>query len=268
MRPCSRSQASHGRSRLRRTRDTGVGAVLAQEGHPVAFFSKALGVRNQRLSVYEKEFIAVMMVVDKSRAYLQRGPFTIITDHKSLCNLQDKQLATDLQRKTMAKLVGLQFKFRYRRGSENGAADALSHVGATLNLHALSICQPAWVQEVANSYATDADAQQRLARLAIHSPDDDGFELYKGLIRKQERLWISKNTALRTKIISALHDSAIGGHSGATATYQRIKKLFVWEGLKADVTYYVRQCQVCWYAKHEQTKPAGTLAPLPVSSAP
>ncbi|XP_073357741.1 uncharacterized mitochondrial protein AtMg00860-like [Aegilops tauschii subsp. strangulata] len=29
--------------------DTGVGAVLAQEGHPVAFLSKALGVRNQRL---------------------------------------------------------------------------------------------------------------------------------------------------------------------------------------------------------------------------
>nr|XP_020180912.1 proline-rich protein 12-like [Aegilops tauschii subsp. strangulata] len=63
------------------------------------------------------------------------------------------------------------------------------------------------------------------------SPDDDGYELYKGLIRKQERLWIGKNTALRTKIISALHDSAVGGHSGATATYQRIKKLFVWDGL-------------------------------------
>ncbi|XP_048527388.1 uncharacterized protein LOC125506673 [Triticum urartu] len=168
--------------------DTGVGAVLAQEGHPVAFLSKALGVRNQRLSAYEKEFIA----------------------------------------------------FRYRRGSDNGAADALSRVGASLNLDALSICQPAWVQEVANSYATDAEAQDRLARLAIHSPDDDGYELYKGLIRKQERLWIGKNTALRTKIISALHDSAVGGHSGAMATYQRIKKLFVWDGLKTNVTDYVR----------------------------
>lgn len=151
----------------------------------------------------------------------------------------------------MAKLVGLQFKFCYRRGCDNGAADALSHVGAALNLDALSICQPAWVQEVANSYATDADAQERLARLAIRSPDDEGFELYKGLIRKQERLWIGKNTALRTKVISALHDSAVGGHSGATATYQRVKKLFVWEGLKSDVADYVRQCPVCQHAKHE-----------------
>uniref|UniRef100_A0A8R7RBD8 Reverse transcriptase domain-containing protein n=1 Tax=Triticum urartu TaxID=4572 RepID=A0A8R7RBD8_TRIUA len=241
--------------------DTSVDAVLAQEGHPVTFFSKALSMRKQKLSTYEKEFIAVMMVIDKWRAYLQQGPFTIVTDHKSLCNLQDQRLATGLQRKAMAKLVGLQFKFWYRRGSDNGAADAL-------NLDALSIYQPAWVQEVANSYATDADAQERLARLAIISPDDDGFELYKGLIRKQDRLWIGKNTTLRTKIISALHDSAVGGHSGTTATYQRIKKLFVWEGLKGDVADCVRQCQVCQHAKHEQSKTAGTLAPLPVQTAP
>lgn len=152
--------------------DTGVGAVLAQDGHPVAYFSKALGVRNQKLSTYEKEFLAVMMAVDKWRQYLQRGPFDIITDHKSLCNLGEQHLETELQRKAMAKLVGLQFRFQYRRGLDNGAADALSRVGKQFELAALSTCQPDWVQEVANSYATDANAQERLQQLAIHSPDD------------------------------------------------------------------------------------------------
>jgi hypothetical protein len=76
--------------------------------------------------------------VDKWRAYLQRGQFTIVTDHKSLCNLGDQQLETDLQRKAMSKLVGLQFKFQYRRGVDNGAADALSRVGAALDIVALS----------------------------------------------------------------------------------------------------------------------------------
>lgn len=87
--------------------DTGIGTVLVQDGHPVAYFSKALGVHNQQLSTYEKEFLAVMMAVDKWRAYLQRGPFVILTDHKSLCNLGDQQLDTDLQRTAMSKLVGL-----------------------------------------------------------------------------------------------------------------------------------------------------------------
>jgi hypothetical protein len=45
--------------------DTGVGAVLMQRGHPIAYMSKALGLLNRKLSVYEKEFLAVTMAVDK-----------------------------------------------------------------------------------------------------------------------------------------------------------------------------------------------------------
>ena len=74
--------------------DTGIGIMLVQDNHPVAYFSKALGVRNQKLSMYVKEFLAVMMAVDRWRSYLQRGPFTIVTYHKSLCNLGDQQLDT------------------------------------------------------------------------------------------------------------------------------------------------------------------------------
>lgn len=102
----------------------------------------------------------------------------------------------------------------------------------------------------------------------MHSPDDSGYELYRGMIRRHGRLWIGANTALRTKLISALHDNAIGGHSGAMATYQRIKKLFEWKGLKLAVEDYVRQCTVCQQAKHELRKPAGKLAPLPIPRAP
>lgn len=67
--------------------DTGVGTVLVHDGHPIAYLSKALGVRNQKLSAYEKEFLAVMMAIDKWRPYLQHALFEIITDHKSLCSL-------------------------------------------------------------------------------------------------------------------------------------------------------------------------------------
>lgn len=75
---------------------TGVGAVLSQDGHPVAFYSKALGKVNQRLSIYEKEFLAIMMAVDRWRPYLIRGPFVIKTDHKALCHLDDQSLDTEL----------------------------------------------------------------------------------------------------------------------------------------------------------------------------
>jgi hypothetical protein len=135
--------------------ELGVGAVLMQLGHPIAYMSKSLGVMNRKLSIYEKEFMAVIMAIDKWRQYLQLGPFTILTDHKSLCNLSDQQLTSDLQRKAMAKLVGLQFQFKYKKGSENSVADALSRINHSAALQAISVCKPDWVQEVLNSYTTD-----------------------------------------------------------------------------------------------------------------
>lgn len=86
---------------------------------------------------------------------MQRGPFTILTDHKSLCNLADQQLSTELQKKAMSKLVGLQFEFKYKRGVENGAADSLFRVGHLLTTTLVSSCKPDWLQEVLNTYTTD-----------------------------------------------------------------------------------------------------------------
>jgi len=43
----------------------GMGAVLMQNNHPVAYLSKALGVKAQTLSTYEKECLALIMDVTK-----------------------------------------------------------------------------------------------------------------------------------------------------------------------------------------------------------
>jgi hypothetical protein len=155
----------------------GLGAVLMQSGQPIAYLSKALGEKHKNLSIYEKEFLALIMAVEKWRPYLQRQEFIIQTDHKSLEYLKEQNLHSDMQRKAMTKLMGLQFKIVYKRGKENLAADALSRVAHLMALQAVSILQPQWIQEVINSYATDSKAQELLSQLAIHSPDEKGFRL-------------------------------------------------------------------------------------------
>lgn len=244
--------------------DTGVGAVLTQHNHPIAYYSKALGVVNKKLSIYEKEFLAILMAIDKWRCYLQRQQFVIKTDHKSLCYLHDQSLATELQKKAMAKLAGLDFKFQYKKGSENTTADSLSRVAIKLECAAISGYTPVWIHEVNQSYEHDVDAQRLLTELAVVNPNAQGFLLKNGLIYKGQQLWVGNNSSLQTKIISAFHSSAIGGHSGFQATYQRIKKLFCWSGLKRDVESFVKQCQVCQQAKHEHCKYPGLLQPLPI----
>jgi hypothetical protein len=58
----------------------GIGAVLHQQGHPIAYVSKVLGIKAQGLSTYEKEYLAIIMAVDHWRHYLQTSPFVILTD--------------------------------------------------------------------------------------------------------------------------------------------------------------------------------------------
>jgi hypothetical protein len=165
---------------------------------------------HQKLSIYEKEFLALIMAVDKWRPYLQRQEFIIRTDHRSLSYLTEQTLHSELQKKAMTRMMmGLQFKVVCRKGKENLAADALSRVSHLHALQAVSEVTPLWVQEVVDSYATDVVALNLLAKLAIHSPDEKGYSLENGL--HKGRVWIAHNSALQTKLIAAMHASAVGG---------------------------------------------------------
>ena len=95
--------------------DTGIGTGLSQNGQPIAFLSKALGQTHQTLSIYEKEFLALIMAVERWRSYLQIQEFLIKTDHKSLSYLTEPNLHIEMQRKAMSRLMGLKFKIIYRQ---------------------------------------------------------------------------------------------------------------------------------------------------------
>ena len=67
----------------------GIAAVLMQKGHLIAYISKALSLRHQGLSVYEKELLIIVQAVTKWHHYLIGRHFDIQTDHYSLkCLLQ------------------------------------------------------------------------------------------------------------------------------------------------------------------------------------
>lgn len=242
----------------------GIGAVLMQKAQPIAYLSKALGEKHKNLSIYEKEFLALIMAVEKWRPYLLRQEFIVLTDHKSLAYLKEQNLHSELQRKAMTRMMGLTFKIVYKQGKDNLAADALSRVAHMLAVQAVSLLQPQWIQEVLNSYATDPQAQEFLTQLAIHSPNEKGFSLDNGLIRKGNLIWIDSNSALQTRLITAFHSSPIGGHSGVNATYHRLKQNFTWKGMRSHIDSYIKQCAICQHTKHSHQHPTGLLQPLPI----
>jgi hypothetical protein len=41
---------------------SGIAVILVQEGHHVAYYSKALDINNKKLAIYAKEFLAILMI--------------------------------------------------------------------------------------------------------------------------------------------------------------------------------------------------------------
>lgn len=74
-------------------------------------------------------------------------------------------------------------------------ADALSN-SHLLAIQAISEVQPLWVQEVLNSYTTDSMAQDILTRLAVKSPDEQGFSLHQGIIKYKDKYGLLKTQPL------------------------------------------------------------------------
>lgn len=88
--------------------------------------------------------------------------------------------------------MGLQYCIVYRKGAENGAADALSRAPSA-QLAAVSVCQPQWVEEVIASYAGDDHAKELLTKLSIDSAAVPNFTLRDGLLRYKSRIWVGHN---------------------------------------------------------------------------
>ena len=117
----------------------------------------------------------------------------------------------------------------YKKGTDNSAADALSRLPLAANhcseLFGLSVSQPVWVQQIVDSYSTHPPTLKLLQSLSV-SAKQGHFVLDKGIIKYKNRIWVASSPVVQQKILSALHSSAIGGHSGFLVTYTKIKKLF------------------------------------------
>ena len=114
--------------------NTAVGAVLSEtldgEERVIAYASKVLSKAERRWPAYDKELWAIVWAVRHFRQYLAATKFTVLTDHKPLKNVP-KSInvdgdATGRRGRWAIELSTYDFVVEYRKGSDNGNADALS----------------------------------------------------------------------------------------------------------------------------------------------
>ena len=103
----------------------GLGAVLLQQGRPVAFMSKKLTSAERNYHTGEQELLAVVQALRDWRCYLEGQPFVVKTDHKPLTFLQGVPTLSRRQARWLEYMARFNFTWEHCAGSLN-VADALS----------------------------------------------------------------------------------------------------------------------------------------------
>jgi hypothetical protein len=174
-------------------------------------------------------------------------------------------LHTPWQHKLYTKLISLQYKIVYKPGASNQAADALSrHPSPSAQLQNLSSVTPTWLADVVAGYDKDPATSKIIQEVIVSQDSNPHYTFTDGILRLRGRIWIGSNPTLQQRLIFAMHNSAVGSHSGFPVTFSRIKKLFAWRGMKSDVKNFVAACSVCAQAKLDHARYPGLLSPLSV----
>jgi hypothetical protein len=127
----------------------GIGVVLMQEGRPLAFNNKQMSEQNLGKSIYEKEMLVILHVVNLWCPYLLGQRFQIKTDHQSIKYFLEQHIYSLEKQKWVTKLFGYDYDIIYRKGKDNVIGDALSQKYEDEgSLFSLSLIIPYWLQVV------------------------------------------------------------------------------------------------------------------------
>uniref|UniRef100_A0A2N9IEE5 Reverse transcriptase RNase H-like domain-containing protein n=1 Tax=Fagus sylvatica TaxID=28930 RepID=A0A2N9IEE5_FAGSY len=104
----------------------GIGAVLMQEGRPIAYFSEKLSGAALNYPTYDKELYALVRALETWQHYLWPKEFVIHTDHESLKHLKGQHKLNKRHARWVEFIETFPYVIRYKQGKENVVADALS----------------------------------------------------------------------------------------------------------------------------------------------
>eukprot|EP00253_Pinus_taeda_P017399 PITA_17399 len=200
--------------------------------------------------------------------YLMGRHFKVKTDHDSLKYFLEQRLSSEEQQKWVTKMLGYDFQIIYKKGKQNVVANALSRKDEDVEelLCTISIIQPDWINEAREEWKNDEEVGELIRKLQQDSSTFDTLSWKNDSLWYKGRLYLCTNSQLKQKILLELHASPLGGHSGFSKTYHRVKKEFFWDGLKSYIQKFVAECLVCQQNKAETIKTPGLLQPLSIPS--
>uniref|UniRef100_A0A2N9HEF3 Reverse transcriptase domain-containing protein n=1 Tax=Fagus sylvatica TaxID=28930 RepID=A0A2N9HEF3_FAGSY len=113
----------------------GIGAVLMQEGRPVAYFSEKLSGAALNYPTYDKEIYALVRALENWQHYLWPKEFVIHTDHESLKHLKGQQRLNRRHAKWVEFIETFPYVIRYKQVNERTSLDGQKKAEMVKKLH-------------------------------------------------------------------------------------------------------------------------------------
>jgi hypothetical protein len=266
----------------------GLGCVLMQERHVIAYASRQLRKHELNYPTHDLELAAVVHALNIWRHYIMGTKCQVYTDHKSLKYIFTQKYLNLRQRRWLELIKYYDLEIHYHPGKANLVADALSrkeHVHAVivaqipneivedfrrLNLGIVAHTEGVTIdvestleQEIRKGQIGDAKIQ-KIKDLITEGRGPEFTEDEQGTVWFKNRICVPEIDSLRENILKETHDSDYSIHPGSTKMYQDLKQKYWWYELKKDVAAHVAMCDVCQRVKAEHQRPAGLLHPLKI----
>lgn len=254
---------------------SGLGAVLLQDGNPLFYASRALTPTERRYAQIEKEMLAIVFSLKKFHQYTFGRKTIIYSDHKPLKSIFGKPLCRAPKRLQGMMLSAQQYDFEleYTPGKEMYVADVLSRAYLDVNeggneFEAINMVSYLPIRNERLNKIREAtrldDTLQHLTNAIVNGwPEHknsvhtylipyfdcrDEFTVQDGLIFKGERVVIP--SSLRKEIKEAVHSS----HIGIEGCLRRARECIFWPGMNSELKEYMSKCEVCNKYKNSQQK--------------
>ncbi|XP_073138536.1 uncharacterized protein [Henckelia pumila] len=241
--------------------NVGIGGVLTQGGRPVAYFSEKLSGASLNYPTYDKEFYALVRVLETWQHYLSPKEFVIHTDHESLKHLKGQQKLKKRHAKWVAFVKTFPYVIKYKQGKENVVSDALSRRYVLLTTLDAKFLGFGHVNEL---YMSDVDFGEIYVS-CMRGPKDK-FYMHDGYLFKEDKLCIPKSS-IRELLVRESHSGGLMEHFRVAKTYQIFHEHFYWPHMKHEVEKMCEGCETCRKEK-SRSQPHGLYDPLSVPNEP
>jgi hypothetical protein len=247
----------------------GLGYVLMQAEHVVAYASRQLRKHEAHYPTHDLELAVVVHALKIWRHYLMGKRCELYIDHKSLKNIFTQSNLNIRQRRWLKLIKDYDLVINYHPGKANVVADALSrrsHVSQlVVDSMPFELCEEfdklnlrivvnteamemevgsSLLQEIRRGQLKDERVQEIKRNITEKKSsgfkeDDEGVLWYKG------RICVPNVKELKVKILHEAHESAYSIHLGGNKMYQDLKATYWWYGMKRDIAEYVALCDTC-----------------------